>query len=187
MARQFGCIETNHHEFILQQRIFFTGSAAAEGRVNISPKDRAALRILSPNRVAYLDQTGSGNETAAHLRAQGRLTLMFCAFAGAPLILRLYGRGKVLPRGGCAYSELLASAFANVEPLGSRQIVMLDIDLVQTSCGYGVPLFEYVAERPTLTRWAEAKGETGLEEYRQLKNAFSIDGYPTGIVESSQE
>ena len=113
MAKQFGCIETKHHEFILQQHIFFAGSAAAEGRVNISPKDTAALRILSPNRVAYLDQTGSGNETAAHLRAHGRLTLMFCAFAGAPLILRLYGQGKVLPRGGLAYSELLASAFEN--------------------------------------------------------------------------
>jgi Pyridoxamine 5'-phosphate oxidase len=186
MAKQFTCIEARHHEFILQQRIFFAASAATEGRVNVSPKDGAALRILSPNRVAYLDQTGSGNETAAHLRADGRLTLMFCAFAGAPLILRLYGQGRALPRRGLAYSGLLASAFSNEERPGSRQIVVLDIDLVQTSCGYGVPLFEYVAERPTLTRWAEAKGEAGLEEYRQLKNAFSIDGLPTGIMESSQ-
>src|ERR1700730_3826627 len=106
MAKQFTCIEAIHHEFILQQHIFFTASAADEGRVNVSPKDGAALRILTPNRVAYLDQTGSGNETAAHLRAHGRLTLMFCAFAGAPLILRLYGQGKVLARGGFAYSEL---------------------------------------------------------------------------------
>ena len=185
MGKQFTCIEAIHHEFILQQHVFFAASAAAEGRVNVSPKDGAALRILSPNRVAYLDQTGSGNETAAHLRAHGRLTLMFCAFAGAPLILRLYGQGRALPRGGLAYSDLLASAFSNEERPGSRQMVVLDIDLVQTSCGYGVPLFEYVAERPTLTRWAEAKGETGLKEYRQLKNAFSIDGYPTGILESS--
>src|ERR1700733_13935386 len=122
MAKQFGCIEKNHHEFILQQHIFFTGSAAGEGRVNLSPKDRAALRILSPNRVAYLDQTGSGNETAAHLRAHGRLTLMFCAFAGAPFILPRYGQGKVLARGGLAYSDLLASAFDNDERPGSRQI-----------------------------------------------------------------
>src|SRR6201996_193127 len=107
MAKQFGGIEAKHHEFILQQRIFFTASAAAEGRVNVSPKDGAALRILSPNRVAYLDQTGSGNETAAHLRAHGRLTLMFCAFAGAPLILRLYGQGRVFSRGSFAYSDLL--------------------------------------------------------------------------------
>ena len=98
MAKQFTCIEPHHHDFILQQRIFFTASAAAQGHVNVSPKDGAALRILSPNSVAYLDQTGSGNETAAHLRAHGRLTIMFCAFAGAPQILRLYGQGKVLSR-----------------------------------------------------------------------------------------
>jgi hypothetical protein len=108
---------------------------------------------------------------------------MFCAFAGAPLILRLYGQGWALPRGSHAYSDLLACAFSNEERPGSRQIVVLDIDLVQTSCGYGVPLFEYVAERPTLTRWAEAKSEAELEEYRRSKNAFSIDGLPTGILE----
>jgi hypothetical protein len=183
MAKQFAFIEAKHHEFILQQHVFFAASAAAEGRVNVSPKDAAALRILSPNRVAYLDQTGSGNETAAHLLVNGRLTLMFCAFAGAPLILRLYGQGWTLPRGSHAYSDLLASAFSNEERSGSRQIVVLDIDLVQTSCGYGVPLYEYVAERHTLTRWAEAKGEAGLEEYRRSNNAFSIDGFPTGILE----
>jgi hypothetical protein len=184
MAKQFTSIETQHRNFILQQRIFFTASAAAQGRVNVSPKDAAALRILSANSVAYLDQTGSGNETAAHLRANGRLTIMFCAFAGAPLILRLYGQGKALTRGSLAYSDLLASAFENEERPGSRQIVVLAIDLVQTSCGYGVPLFEYIDERPTLTRWAEAKGEAGIEEYRRSKNAYSIDGLPTGILES---
>jgi Pyridoxamine 5'-phosphate oxidase len=183
MAKQFKSIEPIHREFILQQRIFFAASAAAQGRVNVSPKDKAALRILSENSVAYLDQTGSGSETAAHLRADGRLTLMFCAFSGAPMILRLYGRGKCLFRGSLAYSALLASGFENEERPGARQIVVLDIDLVQTSCGYGVPLFEYVDERPTLTRWAEAKGEAGLEEYRRLKNALSLDGLPTGIHE----
>jgi hypothetical protein len=184
MAKQFTCIEPHHREFILQQRLFFTASAAAQGRVNVSPKDGAALRILSANSIAYLGQTGSGNETAAHLRANGRLTVMFCAFAGAPLILRLYGLGEVLSRGSFAYSDLLASAFDNEERPGSRQIVVLAVDMVQTSCGYGVPLFEYAGERRTLTRWAEAKGEAGMEEYRRLKNAFSIDGYPTGILES---
>jgi hypothetical protein len=185
MAKRFQGIEPNHHQFILQQRIFFAASAAGQGRVNVSPKDAASLRILGANRVAYLDQTGSGNETAAHLRANGRLTLMFCAFQGPPLILRLYGHGKALLRGECAYSQLLSSSFDNLEPPGSRQIVVLDIDLVQTSCGYGVPLFEYIAERPTLRRWAEAKGEAGLEEYRRRNNAFSIDGLATGILESS--
>ena len=185
MAKQFPSIEPNHHKFIQQQRIFFAASAAAEGRVNVSPKDAAALRILDANRVAYLDQTGSGNETAAHLRANGRLTLMFCAFVGPPLILRLYGQGHALLRGRPAYCELLASSFSNLEPPGARQIVVLDVDLVQTSCGYGVPLFEYTGERPTLQRWAEAKGEEGLEEYRRSKNAFSIDGLPTGLLDPS--
>jgi hypothetical protein len=110
---------------------------------------------------------------------------MFCAVAGAPLILRLNGQGTVLSRGGLAYSDLLASAFENEERPGSRQIVVLTIDLVQTSCGYGVPLFEYVDERRTLTRWAEAKGDAGIEEYRRSMNVFSIDGFPTGILESS--
>jgi len=185
-GKQCASIESNHREFILQQHIFFTASAAAEGRVNVSPKDGASLRILSANSVAYLDQTGSGNETAAHLRANGRLTLMFCAFEGAPTILRLYGRGKVLARGSAAYRELLASAFDHEESLSARQMVVLEIDLVKTSCGYGVPLFDYIGERPTLTRWAEAKGEAGLEEYRLAKNAFSIDGLPTGIAESQE-
>src|ERR1700723_1385840 len=116
MAKQFQSIEPNHHKFILQQRVFFAASAAAEGRMNVSPKEGAALRILSADRVAYLDQTGSGNETAAHLRANGRLTLMFCAFVGPPLILRLYGVGRTLFRGRPEYSELLASAFSNLDP-----------------------------------------------------------------------
>lgn len=183
MGKQSTSIESNHREFILKQHIFFTASAAARGRVNLSPKDAASLRILSENRVAYLDLTGSGNETAAHLVADGRLTLMFCAFEGAPTILRLYGRGKVLSRNSAEYRELLASAFNNEESPGARQMVALEVELVQTTCGYGVPLFDYAGERPTLRLWAEAKGEAGLEEYRLQKNTFSIDGLPTGIVE----
>jgi hypothetical protein len=185
MGKQFPQIEKVHREFIEQQRIFFIASAAAAGRVNVSPKDGAALRVLDAQSVAYLDQTGSGNETAAHLRADGRLTLMFCAFTGAPLILRLYGKGKALPRGSAAYGKLLKEHFAEEEPPGARQIIKLDVELVQTSCGFGVPLFDYVDERPTLTRWALAKGEEGLEEYRRLKNAVSIDGFPTDAVDPS--
>ncbi|MGB0066178.1 MAG: pyridoxamine 5'-phosphate oxidase family protein, partial [Terracidiphilus sp.] len=151
MAKRFSALEASHTEFILKQRIFFTGSAAREGRVNVSPKDGAALRILGAERVAYLDQTGSGNETAAHVRAHGRLTLMFCAFEGAPMILRLYGKGKVLARGSTAYRELLDAAFEGEERPGARQMVVLEIELVLTSCGYGVPLFDYAGERPTLT------------------------------------
>jgi hypothetical protein len=186
MGKQCASIESNHREFILRQHIFFTASAAARGHVNLSPKDGASLRILGENRVAYLDLTGSGNETAAHLRADGRLTLMFCAFEGAPTILRLYGRGKVLSRGSAEYRELLGAAFDHEESPGARQMVLLEIDRVQTSCGYGVPLFDYAGERRTLKQWAEAKGETGLEEYRLAKNAFSIDGLPTGIAETRE-
>ena len=187
MAKRFSALEASHTDFILKQRIFFTGSAAQEGRVNVSPKDAAALRVLDANRIAYLDQTGSGNETAAHIRAQGRLTLMFCALDGPPMILRVYGQGKVVARGSAAYRELLHGAFGGEERPGARQIVVLDIELVLTSCGYGVPLFDYAGERPTLTRWAESKGEAALEAYRREKNQFSIDGFPTGILEADTE
>ena len=181
MARQFPRIEPAHRDFLLRQKVFFTASAAADGRVNVSPKGLGALRVLGENAVCYLDHTGSGNETAAHLLASGRLTLMTCAFDGPPLILRLYGQGRILPRGGADYAALLADAFDGTEPAGARHIVHLTVDLVQTSCGFGVPLFDYVEERPTLTRWAEAKGEAGLAAYRREKNTRSLDGRPTGL------
>lgn len=182
MGKQFERIEPFHRQFIERQHIFFNASAAAAGHVNVSPRDGAALRVLDANTVVYLDRTGSGNETAAHMLADGRLTLMFCAFEGPPLILRLYGQGHILPRHSAVYDDLLASHFDNTEPLGARQMVRLEIDLVQTSCGFGVPLFEYVGERDQLTRWAEAKGEDGLEDYWREKNLRSIDGLPTGLL-----
>jgi hypothetical protein len=179
MAKQYPAIGPEHREFIQRQHIFFTASAAPGARVNLSPREAGALRVLDGNAVAYLDQTGSGNETAAHLRADGRMTIMFCAFAGAPLILRLYGQGRACPRGGAEYAELLQSAFGGEEPAGARQIVRLSVDLVQTSCGFGVPLFDHAGDRPNLDRWARAKGEEGLIAYRQEKNMRSIDGLPT--------
>ena len=151
--------------------------------VNISPRPTDALRVLDDRTVLYLDQTGSGSETAAHLRADGRITLMFCAFEEPPNILRLYGQGTSFPHGTAEYIALLASFFNNEEPPGARQIVRIDVDLVQTSCGYGVPLFDYVGERATLRRWAEHKGEAGIQEYWRLKNARSLDGLPTGLAE----
>lgn len=184
MGKQYSALEANHAEFIRKQRVFFTGSAAREGRVNVSPKDGAALRVLAPQRIAYLDQTGSGNETAAHIRAYGRLTLMFCAFDGPPMILRVYGQGKVLARGSAAYRELLHTAFGGEERIGARQIIVVDVELVLTSCGFGVPLFDYAGERSTLTQWAEKKGDAGLDAYRREKNQLSLDGFPTGILES---
>jgi hypothetical protein len=181
MAKFFAAIDDRLREFIERQHIFFNASACAEGRVNLSPRDGAALRVVDANTVVYLDRTGSGNETAAHLKANGRLTLMFCAFEGPPLILRLYGRGRVVARGTEEYEALLAELFAGTEPLGVRQMVRLAVETVQTSCGYGVPLYEFQAERDQLTRWAEHKGEAGLEAYRREKNAVSIDGLDTGM------
>ena len=181
MAKQFAQIEPAHRDFISRQHVFFTASAVRHGRVNLSPKGLDSLRMLGPNQIAYLDLTGSGNETAAHLLADGRLTIMICAFQGAPLILRLYGRGRTLQRGSVEYQDLLAEAFGGAEPLAARQIVVLDIDLVQTSCGFGVPVFDYQGERPSLTRWAESKGKEGLDAYRREENARSMDGLPTGL------
>jgi hypothetical protein len=183
MAKQFPRIEPNLRDFILRQRVFFTASAAEGTRVNVSPKGLEALRVIDEVTVAYLDHTGSGNETAAHLRSDGRLTIMLCAFEGPPLILRLYGRGTVLLRDTPAYAELLDAHFGSEAPLGARQIVRLDVDLVQTSCGYGVPLFDYQAERPSLPRWADSKGAEGLDAYRREKNAVSMDGLPTGMFD----
>jgi hypothetical protein len=182
MAKQFARIEPAHAAFIGRQHIFFTASAAATGRVNISPRESGAFRVLDPNTVAYLDQTGSGNETTAHLRQSGRLTIMFCGFENVPMILRLYGQGQSLPRGTAEYATLLATAYDNREPLGARQIIRLDVETVQTSCGYGVPLFDYKEERPTLRRWAENQGEDGLAAYRREKNILSIDGFETGVT-----
>lgn len=182
MGKQFSSMEPAHREFIQKQHIFFNASAAQGGHVNVSPRDGKSLRILDANTVAYLDLTGSGNETAAHLLADGRLTLMFCAFEGPPMILRLYGIGRTIRRGSEEYAQLLATQFGGVEPLGARQMFVLAVELVQTSCGYNVPLFDYRSERETLTKWAEHKGTEGLEAYWCEKNTRSIDGLPTGLL-----
>lgn len=186
MAKQFAQIGDIHRDFIERQHIFFAASAAAGTRVNVSPRSTNALRVLDPNAVVYLDRTGSGNETAAHLRADGRLTLMFCAFEGPPSILRLYGRGRALKRGSRDYAHLLGAEFGDTEPLGTRQMVRLDVDLVQTSCGFGVPLFAYGGERVAMDRWAQAKGDSGLEAYWREKNTRSIDGLPTGLFDPAE-
>ena len=183
MAKQFGKIEPAHRAFILGQKMFFTASAAADGRVNLSPKGLDCFRLLSDRAAVWLDFTGSGNETAAHLKRDGRLTVMFCAFEGPPLILRLYGGGRVIARGTEEYIGMLAGFFNNAEPLGVRQMISLTVDLVQTSCGYGIPLYGYQGDRDTLHRWTDAKGADGLTAYRAEKNLRSIDGFETGFVE----
>ncbi len=183
MAKFFPRIEDQHRDFILRQKMFFTASAAAGARVNLSPKGLDTLRVIGPNTVFYLDYTGSGNETAAHLLADGRLTLMFCAFEGAPMILRLFGHGRAIQRDEAEYRELLAAHFGGEAPAGARQMILQTVDLVQTACGFGVPLMDYLADRPTMPRLMETKGEAALVDYRALKNHLSLDGLPTGLLE----
>lgn len=184
MGKVFPQITDELRRFIETQPMFFVATApfAADGHVNISPKGLDTFAVLSPSQVAYLDLTGSGNETAAHLLENGRITIMFCSFSGPPRILRLYGRGRTCLPGEPTW-ERLRGSFIDVP--GARQIVLTDIDRVQTSCGFGVPLMEQRGQRDTLVRWAEAKGQDGLAAYRDQKNRYSIDGLPTPLVEQA--
>ena len=182
MARFYHALEAKHRDFIAAQKLFFTASGTASSRLNLSPKGMDSLRVLSANRVAYLDLTGSGNETAAHLKHDGRMTLMWCSFDADPLILRLYGRGHAVRRQDAAWATL-HHRFAALP--GERQLIVLDIESVQTSCGYAVPLYTYQGERNTLARWAEKKGPVGLIEYWREKNQVSIDGLTTNLLEDA--
>ncbi len=183
MAKQYDSIDEKLTTFIQQQKIFFVSTAGAEGRVNLSPKGMDSLRVLSPNKVVWLNLTGSGNETAAHLYENGRITLMFCAFDGPPNILRLYGKGSVIhPRDVDAWNVHIGLFPANS---GARQIIEVDIERVQTSCGYAVPFYDYQGERETLARWADKKGSEGVKQYWEEKNQFSIDGKPTHILDDT--
>lgn len=180
MGKQFPAMLPEHEAFIRRQHLFFVGSAplSEEGHVNLSPKGHDAFRILSANRAAYLDMTGSGNETSAHIQENGRVMIMFCAFEGPPQIMRLYGRGTVILPHSAEWEEL----YPLFTPLpGARQIILVDIHKVQTSCGYTVPFMKYEEERDTLQRWSIQKGEEGLKQYWQEKNSASIDGLPTPL------
>ncbi len=185
MAKVYDTISDSIREFIEAQHIFFVGTAplSGNGHINVSPKGTNTFRVLSPNRVAYLDMTGSGNETSAHLLENQRITFMFCAFDGAPNILRLYGTGQTVLPDDPEWKEL-ARHFELY--FGYRQIIVAAIDRVQTSCGYGVPFYDFVGERDQMARWAEAKGEEGLVTYRQEKNVCSIDGLPTPLTVTSE-
>ncbi len=180
MGKFFNDILDQHKVFIEKQHIFFVGTAPfmADGHVNLSPKGMDCFRVLSSTRVAYMDIIGSGNETSAHLLENGRITFMFCAFDGPPNILRLYGKGyTVLP--GDAEWQLLSPHFKLV--LSTRQIIVADIDMVQTSCGFGVPFYSYEGERDQAEKWALNKGTEGLEAYKKEKNMVSLDGLPTAL------
>lgn len=180
MGKPHDHITPEHRAFIERQRMFFVATAplAPTGRINLSPKGLDTFRVLTENRVAYLDLTGSGNETSAHLADNRRITFMFCAFEGQPKILRLYGAGRTILPTSPEWPELAA----RFDPLpGARQIIAADIDRAATSCGYGIPLYAYEGQREQLAAWAERKGEGGLDSYRRRHNARSIDGLPTPL------
>lgn len=178
MADKFDAIDDRRRAFIEAQHLYFVGTAAADGRVNVSPKGLDTLRILGPNRVVWLNLTGSGNETAAHLIANPRMTIMFCSFDREPLILRLYGTARMISPDDDEWGEM----YGLFEPnLGARQIYDLSVDLVTTSCGYAVPYMSFDRERPMLDDWAAKKGPEGIANYWQQKNVVSIDGFSTGM------
>jgi hypothetical protein len=181
MAKYFNAINNEHTNFIRKQKMFFVATApiSKEGHVNLSPKGLDSFQVLSPNKVAYIDIVGSGNETSAHILENGRITFMFCAFEGAPNILRLYGKGYTILPIHKEWNEL--SSYFTL-PLAVRQIIVADIYQVSTSCGFGVPIYDYAGEREHAQKWAEGKGPEGLETYKQQKNLRSLDGLPTALA-----
>jgi hypothetical protein len=180
MAKFYSDLDASLQNFIKEQKIFFTATAPQKGRINLSPKGIDTFRCIDNKTVAYLDLTGSGNETSAHLNEDSRMTIMFCSFSDNPLILRLYGQGKVIrPR-----DKEWLSFYSLFKPLpGERQIIVLEVDSAQTSCGFGVPVYEFKEERKTLIEWANKKGDQGIYEYWEAKNLKSIDGLPTKLLE----
>jgi hypothetical protein len=177
MAKILDRIDDSIAEFIAAQHVFFVATAplSADGHVNLSPKGLDSFRILDPTTVAYLDLTGSGIETLAHVKENGRLVVMFCAFSGPPNIVRLHGRAEAIETDHGEFAELV-TRFTEIP--GARAIIRLRVSRVATSCGYAVPRFEYAEDRDTLSRWAEQKSDGGLTAYRDQKNAASIDGLP---------
>ncbi len=173
MGQKYTAIPDKQIEFIKQQKIFFVGTAGEDTRVNVSPKGMDSFRVIDANRVLWLNVTGSGNETAAHIQESNRMTIMFCAFDGKPLILRLYGTAKEIKPGDPNWDEL----YSQFPPIpGVRQIFDMTVDLVHTSCGMAVPNFDYKEDRELLNKWAEKKGQEGIEKYWKEKNSVSLDG-----------
>jgi hypothetical protein len=177
MADRFSTLGADLAQWWREQPMFFVATApsGAAGHVNLSPKGYDTLRVLAEDRVAYLDLTGSGVETIAHLRENGRITLMACAFSGNPRISRIYGRGTVHPLGTAGFEEL-APEFPDLA--GRRSIIDIAVERVTTSCGYSVPLMDLVDDRDRLLEWARGKGDDGIAAYWETKNAMSIDGLP---------
>ncbi|MCW5889786.1 MAG: pyridoxamine 5'-phosphate oxidase family protein [bacterium] len=175
MGRTFDALDDDLGAFIARQHVFFVATASCDPatHVNVSPKGLDTFAVLGPTTVAWLDLTGSGVETIAHLRDDGRVTILFCAFEGPPKILRLYGSGTVIEPADARFTELLARFPAHP---GVRSVIVVELDRIADSCGYGVPRMRYEGERTQLTQWAERKGPDGIAAYRRERNARSIDG-----------
>ena len=176
MGQKFESINEEHTGFIKKQKMYFVATAPVGGRINLSPKGLDTFRIMDGNRVAWLNLTGSGNETAAHLLEDDRITVMFNSFDDEPLILRLYGRAVSVYPDEPEW-EILAAEFPGYP--GARQIIDMRVEMVHTSCGFGVPLYEFRGHRETLVSWIEMKGEDGIKKYREEKNSVSMDGKKT--------
>ncbi len=181
MGKLHQAISPAHREFIEKQHIFFVATAplSGDGRVNLSPKGLDCFNVISDHQVAYMDLISSGNETSAHTLENGRITIMFCSFDATPNILRLYGKGFTVLRESDEWEKY--SAHFKIYP-STRQIIVVDVDLVQTSCGFGVPMYNYLGERDIHFEWAETKGPEGLNEYIEKNNLKSLDGLPTTIA-----
>lgn len=174
MGRTHDALDDDLTAWLAKQHLFFVASAPSSGgHVNLSPKGHDCFRVLDPHTVAYLDLTGSGVETIAHLRDDGRLTIMFCAFTGPPRIVRLYGTGSAVLPTDARYADL-AAGFPPMK--GARAVIVLSVDRISSSCGYAVPRFEYKGDRDTLLAWTERRGADGIAAYHREKNAMSIDG-----------
>jgi hypothetical protein len=180
MARFFPTLLPAHQEFIARQHLFFVATAPLDpgGHINLSPKGLDTFRVVADTQVAYLDFIGSGNETSAHTLENGRITLMFCAFEGPPNILRIYGKGRAVLPDSLEWDGLIG-LFAHYP--NTRQVMVIDILEVASSCGYGVPSYSYLGERRIMQDWAKRKGPEGMREYMQEKNLTSLDGLVTDL------
>ena len=182
MAVKFDSINKEHKAFIEAQKMFVIGSAGAEGFINVSPKGMDTLKIVDENTVVWVNYTGSGNETSAHVQENGRMTIMFNSYDKAPLILKLYGHATVIHEKDARWGEMSAHFEQHV---GTRQFFEMNVELVLTSCGYGVPQYEFKGERNTLKKWAEKKGREGIKEYWAENNVLTLDGAETNVLKLS--
>ena len=179
MGQQYSELSDKHTAFISKQKIYFVGTATDDSKVNVSPKGMDSFKVLDSKTIAWLNVTGSGNETAAHVQTHPRMTIMFAAFEGSPMILRLYGDATAIHHNDPEWNEL----YCQFAPMaGARQIFKLSIEMVQTSCGMSVPFFDFVEGREQLKDWAAKKGEDGIKDYWQEKNQVSLDGVATNIL-----